>query len=106
MVTAALKMPRDRIDVLDATVDFFIKTSSSSDDDEDSDFEAVSVSEGDASLDKELVEAEVCSPDVLQDFLGLRGCADLRYHLASDAQGNTAQVTKVDSRFNNNYSHF
>ncbi len=65
LVSAALNMPRDKAQVLEASVDFFTY-------------------ENGAYVEQKSIhkasETELCTPDVISDLFAVQGCADIRYH--------------------------
>lgn len=70
LVTATVNMPRDNIDVLEASVDFFTS---------DEDGNMIPLESNNPKEDLTL-----CSPDVVSDFFAIRGCAVMKYHYTED----------------------
>ncbi len=74
LVSATLNMPRDKMELFEASVDFFTYENGAF-------VDLVSTNAAE--------EATACSPDVVSDFLAIRSCATLSYYTSRAADNDT-----------------
>jgi len=71
VISASFNAPRDSVEVLDASVDFFTASNG--------EFVALE-------SQNEAVSNSVCTPSLVDDLLAIEGCAQMSYHLPADME--------------------